>query len=409
MSKLATGKKTLSGVKVLEVCQMVAGPFCARLMADMGAEVIKIEPPKLGDAARRREPFLGGQPHPERSGLFLCVNTGKLGITLDLETQTGKNIFESLVKSADILIEDKSPDEAVALGLGFEELSAINPKLIVTSITPFGKTGPYRNYKAYPLNTFHAGSEGYLTPGIARPEFATRPPLKAGTYVGEYESAVSSSIATMAALFWQRASGQGQHIDISKQEALVYLNQTDIFPYPLWGLVASRSTRVMSFGGIIECKDGHIQLGLYEEHQWHALVRLMGNPDWAAQEKFQDYKSRARHGTELNGLISQWAKNHNKQELYHSGQAVGVPLAPYNTTKEVVESRQLAARDFFVEITHPVAGTFKYPTVPFRFSKSPHTSGIPAPCLGQHNREILCGRLGYDEAELAKLAEAGVI
>jgi len=409
ISTLTRNDSLLSGVRVLEICQMVAGPFCSRLLADLGAEVIKIEPTGIGDAARRREPFLGGQPHPEQSGLFLCLNTGKKGITLDLTTVTGRKILGELAKTADILVQDNVPQRAMELGLAYGELSHINPSLIVVSVTPFGQTGAYRNYKAYHLNTFHSGSEGFLTPGWAKAEYAARPPLRAGRYVGDYESGISSAIATLAALFWQRISGSGQHVDISKQEGLIYLNQTDIFPYPMYGLVANRSTRIMSFGGIIECKDGYVQLGLYEEHQWHALVKLMGNPEWARQEKFQDFKSRAKHGAELNGLISEWMKDHTKQEIFHQGQASGVPVAPYNTTKEVVESKQLAAREFFVEIDHPVAGAFMYPTVPFRFSKSPHTSGLPAPCLGQHNYEIYSERLGYSEEDVTKLAEAGVI
>ncbi len=401
--------RALLGVKVLEVCQMVAGPFCSRLLADMGAEVIKIEPPGLGDPARRREPFYGGKPHPERSGLFLCLNTGKLGITLDLATSTGKKLFKELIKGVDILIQDKVPQEAQEAGLCYEDLSLINPGLIMCSITTFGQTGDYRNYKAYPINTFHSGSEGYLTPGWAKAEFADRPPLMTGRYVGEYEGGVGSAVAILGALFWQRTSGRGQHIDVSKQEVLMHLNQTDLLSYPAFGLVANRSNRIMSFGGIMQCKDGHVQLGIYEEHQWQALVKLMGNPEWATDERWMDRKSRSNHTAELNKLVSGWMAHQTRQEVYHRGQAAGVPIAPYNTTKEVVESGQFVAREFFVEIDHPATGAVKYPTVPYRFSRSSNTSGVPAPCLGQHNQEIYCGRLGLSTEEIAGLARAGII
>lgn len=408
MTKNPIDKKALSGVKVLEVCQMVAGPYCSRLLADLGAEVIKVEP-KQGEPARRRGPFLGGMPHPEKSGLFLCLNSGKMGITLDLTTLTGRKILGELVKKTDVVIQDNVPQEAARIGLAYQDLSSINPRAVVVSITTFGQTGDYRNFKTYHLNTFHSGSEGYLTPGWAPAEYATRPPLQAGRYVGDYESGVSAAIATVAALLWQRTTGKGQHVDVSKQETLMHLNQTDMFPYPLYGIVATRSTRMMGFGGIMRCKDGHVQVGLYEEHQWQALIRLMGNPEWALADRFKGKEARAKNCKELNSLIGEWVKDQYKQEIYHKAQALGVPIAPYNSTKEVVENKQMESRGFFVEISHPEAGTFKYPGVPYRFSGTPYAPGSPAPVLGQHNREVYCNRLGFSEEELKGFARAGII
>jgi crotonobetainyl-CoA:carnitine CoA-transferase CaiB-like acyl-CoA transferase len=154
-------ERALSGIKVLECCNLVAGPYCAKLLADLGAKTVKVEEPGVGDEARRQGPFLGDVPHSERSGLFLFLNTNKLGITLNLKNPRGREIFSGLVKESDILVEDYSPREAKALGLDYETLGQLNPRLVVCSITPFGETGPYRDYKSYCLNTLHAGGDGY--------------------------------------------------------------------------------------------------------------------------------------------------------------------------------------------------------------------------------------------------------
>ena len=155
----------LAGVKVLELCQMVAGPYATKLLADLGAEVIKIEPSDQGDPSRNRGPFAGDIPHPERSGLFLYLNTNKLGITLNMERRGAGELLDKLIAESDILVEDHSPNQRLELNLDYQRLQQINPKLIMCSITPFGQKGPYANYKAYHLNTYHSGGEGYTTPG----------------------------------------------------------------------------------------------------------------------------------------------------------------------------------------------------------------------------------------------------
>lgn len=402
-------QKALAGATVLEYCQLVAGPYCTKLLADLGAEVIKIEKPGVGDEARKRAPFLNDIPDPERSGLFLYLNTNKLGITLDVENPAARKVLMELVKECDVLVEDTPPQTMKRLELDYQALKAINPKLIMTSIAPFGQTGPYSNYKAYHLNTFHSGGEGYLTPAWMGTRYLHRPPLNEGKYVGEYESGISAAVATLGALYYQRVSGLGQSIDISKQQSLIALNPRELACYPNDGWMASRATRTLRFGGIIPCKDGYMELDLYEEHEWQGLVALMDNPEWTKDERFKDRLSRAKHGLELNQLIGEWMKQHTKEEIYHKGQALGCPVAPYNTTQEVVDSRQMEARGFFVEIDHLEAGKSKYPSAPYKFSRTPWKAGRPAPLLGQHNEEVYCQRLGYSKQKLVKLRETGVI
>ena len=402
-------ESALAEVKVLEFCQMVAGPYCTKLMADLGAEVVKIEKPEWGDEARRSPPFLNDIPDPEASGFFLYLNTNKLGVTLNVESETGKKIFKELVKETDILVEDKPPGAMEKQGLDYEVLKELNSGLIVTSITPFGQTGPYRDYKAYPLNVFQSGGEGYLTPGGV--ENVGRPPLKAGSFLEEYDSGWNAAIAAMGALYWKKSSGLGQSIDVSKQESSMSLNRMDVIVrYANERKLLTRAQQGVPYGGILPCKDNDYTVFVtWQERQWERMVSMMGNPDWAKDEKFKDHAGRFKHGELLNAFLLEWLINYTKDELYHMGQANGIPFGMVNTTKDLLASEHLKERGFFVEIDHPRTGKIKYPSAPYKFSQTPSILNRPAPLLGENNDEIYCGRLGYSKGELVKLREAGVI
>ena len=229
----SAGIQLLNGVKVVEWASMVAGPSCGKLFADQGAEVVKLEPPE-GDEARRRGPFARDYPGLDRSLLFLYLNTNKLGVTLKIERPTGKRILLDLIKQADIFIVDQPPAYLEELHLDYQHLKELNPGLIVTTITPFGWTGPYRDYKSYYLNAYHAGGDGYMLPGgqLAASLYRDREPIKAGGYIGEYQVGISAAAGTVSA-FWERLdTGTGGHVDVSKQEAMMHLNSSDIALYP---------------------------------------------------------------------------------------------------------------------------------------------------------------------------------
>lgn len=392
-------EKALSGVKVLEYAQFVAGPYCAKLLADLGAEVIKIEEPQTGDEARGRGPFSNDIPHSECSGLFLYANTNKLGITLNPGASDGKRLFLELVKGADILIEDRPPGEMKRLGLDYETLKATNPRLIVTSIAPFGQTGPYADYKTYHLNSYLGSMLGSLL------ALDGREPVKAGGVAGEYVCGVSSAAATLAALYAQGLSGRGQHLDLSKQEMLISVGR-------VVAVLSAFDHQQQNPGqsSVRQCQDGWsiVMVGV-EERQWLGLVELMGNPEWARDERLRDMNYLAEHRDEIERRVSEWSPEHTRDEIYHRGQALGSPTAPVLTPEEVVNSEQLAARGFFADIEHPRAGRIKYPTAPYRFSRTPWAAERPAPLLGQHNEEIYCGRLGYTKEELVRLKETGAI
>ena len=412
-------KKALQGVRVVELAQLVAGPYCAKLLADLGAEVVKIEEPLTGDEARRRGPFLGDMPHHERSGLFLYLNTNKLGITLNIKTKTGREIFKRLVNWADILVEDKPPGVMPELGLDYENLRALNPRLIMTSITPFGQTGPYRDYKAYHLNIFHAGGEPCIMhrgSAVHRGSaIADRAPVKGPGFMGDYDCGLSAATATLAALYARGATGSGQHIDVSKQETLVSLERLENVLYPNRKKVettamirASARGRGM-VGGLMQCKDGYVMMAAMQDSQWRGLVELMGAPEWTKDDKFKDELSRVLHSREATSRVQQWVADKTMEEIFRGGQERGVPVGKVNSPQDVVHSLQLRSRGFFVEIEHPETGKIEYPSAAYKLSKTPWSVARPAPLLGEHNEEIYCRLLDYARQDLAIMRENGVI
>jgi len=402
-------KQALGGVKVIEYAENVAGPYCGKLLADFGAEVIKIEGLHVGDPSRKKGPFPGDIPHQEKSGLFLYLNTNKYGITLDLESIAGQEVFTKLINDADILIEDKPPGGMERLGLGFEALRKVNPALIVVSITPFGQTGPHAGYKAYPLNSVHCGMLGYLTPWVSR--WPEREPIQPGGHLGEYGCGLSAATATLAVLYLQRFTGKGQHIDISKQEAIIALNRVNAPQFPNEGQSDTRFVNLSGLlGDIVPCKDGHIVFQINETHHWQGFVKLIGSPEWALDPIYLNGEERGkRFRTEIRPRIVEWARDYTKEELYHRGQAANCPFAVVNSPEDVVNSEHLKERGFFVEVDHPAAGKIKQAGAPFILSETPWKIERPAPKLGEHNQEILCNKLGYSKLELLAYRSLGVI
>jgi CoA:oxalate CoA-transferase len=393
----------LAGVKVLEYCEMVCGPYCAKLLADLGAEVIKLERPVTGDEARSRGPFLYDIPHPERSGLFFYLNTNKYGVTLDPTVSAGKLLFLELVKWADVLVEDTAPGTMESLELGYGSLAEVNPSLIMTSITPFGQTGPYRGYKARHLNIYHGSGQASFS--YTEKHGGDTPPVKGGGYVGDYDAGLSGAVAILAALYKRGPNGTGQYIDVSRQEALISLDRVDISAAA--NDPDAQAKRRGMLGGMMPCKDGYVMVVAPQQHQWEALVKLLGNPEWAHSEKCKDEWTRSENAAELQPLIEEWMLQHNKQEIYHIGQSFSCPVAPINSAADVFNSPQVKHREFFAEIDHTEVGTLSYPTAPYRLSETPWQLNRAAPLLGEHNNEVFKGRLSHSDEELAMMKEQG--
>jgi crotonobetainyl-CoA:carnitine CoA-transferase CaiB-like acyl-CoA transferase len=400
--------RALADLKVLEFANLVTGPYCCKLMADLGAEVIKIEQPGFGDVSRRREPFALNKPGVERSGLFAYLNTNKLSVTLNPESAKGKAIFKELVKNADILVENQPPQLMEDLGFNYKALDDINPQLIMTSITPFGQTGPHRDYKAHELTTYHGGGYGYITTACIQEP--VMPPVKAGGRQSEFGAAQAAAVATMFALHARDHLDAGQHVDVSIQEVLAgqYESAIEHWTYTeneMGGLTHPIIQPMIP----LPCKDGWIFLMCIEEHQFDNFVKIMGNPEWAESELFKDRFSRADYADALIPLLSEWTMEHTKDDIFKMCQEARVPVGPGYNSEEVVNSPHLEAREYFVDIDHPEIGRAKYPGAPYRLSVTPWRIERRAPLFGEHNEEVFCTRLGYTKRDLAKLAQAGII
>jgi crotonobetainyl-CoA:carnitine CoA-transferase CaiB-like acyl-CoA transferase len=401
-------ERALDGVRIIECGHMVSAAYAAKLMADMGADVIKVEPPHGGDRARTRGPFPRGVPDAEKSGLFLYLNMNKRGITLDLTQPRGHELLMNLAADADLLIHNFLPAEMGPNGLDFDRLSARNPRLIMVSITPFGLTGPHRDYQATDLTLWNAGGIAYLNGG--GPGSDEMPPLKTFGHQAEFQGGLNAAVAGLGALFARGRGATGQHVSISIQECLAAILELTFEFWPYMGLVASRlGQKPIQPLDFLECRDGWIFLCCVEEHQWKTWVEIMGNPEWAGLELFENRLTRAANWDALKLLLQEWVQDRNVNELYQAGQARRVPLAPVSTMADLLASDHLKARGFFAVLDHPRAGRLAYPGAPYKFSVTPWDIRRPAPLLGQHTEEVLGTQLGVQASDLNALRARGVV
>jgi crotonobetainyl-CoA:carnitine CoA-transferase CaiB-like acyl-CoA transferase len=383
----------LEGIRVLELGQMVSAPYCAKLFSDYGADVIKVEPPGEGDAARRAGPFPGDRPHPEKSGLFHFLNTNKRGVTLDLCTSEGREILLRLVERADVVVENGRPGRMRALGLDYAALSRANPQVVMISITPFGQTGPYGDWNGYDLNAFHLSAAGSRYCG--RPG---EPPLEHGTFSADFFGAVAGAAWGLAATYGRGRAGGGQHVDVSCAEAIAatFVGGQNIGAYAQDGVFERRTGVGMPLGApatIVPCKDGHVWMLALEPGQWNGLAAAMGNPEWTGLEMFQDMFARAQNSDVIYPLIEEWTMEHGKWEIMERCQAAGCPVTAVFTVEEAAEHPHLRERGYVVDLEHPVLGRFRDLGAPFKLPESPGGPRRAAPLLGQHNDEVYGGLL----------------
>lgn len=399
----------LSDLKILECATEVGGPFTTKLLADMGADVIKVEPPG-GDHSRRHGPFPNDEPHLERSGQFLYLNANKRGITLNLESQHGRSILEELARSADVLVLDLSRKQLEEWNLGYERFRAVNDQLIVLCLTPYGLTGPYRDYKGSDFTAFHHGGIGYETPynQVSDPE--NQPPLVgAGHQVG-YLVGWTAATMVMAAVHHRRTYGEGQLIDLGTLEATTNTMRMTIslntFGAPY---VSSRGT-AGGWGWVTPCKDGYTSVfPIGFQHWWVAFVRMMDNPEWTDSELFNTPEARRENADALRHLCDEWLMSHTKEEIYELALREGIPGFPVNAIEDVLHSEQYNSRDFWVDVDHPMTGPVRQPGAPAIYSGTPWSIRRPAPLLGEHNVEVICDQLGHTRRELRALMQSGTV
>jgi crotonobetainyl-CoA:carnitine CoA-transferase CaiB-like acyl-CoA transferase len=402
-------EEALKGVRVLDLTHYITGPFATRILAGFGADVIKIERPDGGDPARRMGPFYHDEVNTEKSGLFLYLNMGKRGVTLNLKHPLGVDIFKEMVKTADIVIESFSPGVMARLGLDYQALEEINTGLIMTSISNFGQYGPYRDYKMSELVLRGMGEE-MQSSGL--PE---RAPQKSGETISMYQTGIDATIGTLGALLGRALHGIGQHVDMSMMEALTVAAPTYktnlLVSYQYCG---EEQPRGLTFEagypvGVYPCQDGYFHTyggRLY----WPRIVDMMGDPDFLKDPKWTSHtaQSDAALKQEFESFFLAWTMQHTKQEIMQIAQEHRVPCCAVQDISDVASDPHLNERGAFMEISHPIAGNLKYPGRPFMMYETPFQMHRPAPLLGEHNAEIY-GELGYAGEELGHMAEWGVI
>jgi benzylsuccinate CoA-transferase BbsE subunit len=409
-----TAPGALQGLRVLDLSDE-KGQYCTKLMADMGADVIKIEPP-AGDPVRRIGPFYHDEEELDKSLYWFVLNTSKRGLTLDITTPRGADLFRRLAATADFVVESFAPGTMDQLGLGYEALQQQRPNLILTSVSNYGQTGPYRDYAATDLDIL--GMSGTL--------FVCGDPDRAPTRVNAPQAPIYAGIqafvGSLLAYYHRLESGEGQQVDVSLHECATLLHYSQLI-WNAYGLVMVRlGDRLQVAPGAVvrycfPCKDGYVQA--IPQLTWSTFVPWMDDYGMAGELTSPEWEER------LQTLVSDWEQEHidyseqviadflarfTKRELYEEGQRRYQFVYPVYNARDSLEDQQLHHREYFVQVAHPELGaTLTYPGAPWKLSRTPWRLRCRAPLLGEHTAEILGGELGLDATALATLQQEGVL
>ena len=405
----------LSGLRVVEYGDLVTAPFTAKILADLGATVIKVEAPRTGDRSRLVGPFPQDDPHPERSGLYVYLNAKKRGVTLDLASATGRALFARLLAEADVLVENVAPADSTRLGLAPAEVKRINPSLIHLSITPFGHVGPYASHKGYGINV---GAMSGVVLATGSPD---RPPLPLPDFQEDFFTGVVGGLSVMLALAdTDRAQNEneamrGEWIDLSGANAwMTFQMGMTVVSWVFGGRRTMRQGR-RSAGSpypyaILPCADGYIRLIAMQKIEWTRFLDILGNPAWSTDPRFQNRLiMNQRYHEELDALIQPWLSARTKNELQDIFYKGGLPFTPVKDFGDVFADPQLRARDFFVRAEQPGIGAFDVPGPPYHLRHETLGGWRPAPTLGEHNDEVFGDQFGISQRDRVALQQAGVI
>lgn len=403
MSVTAPGRKMLSGIKVLDFTQYLAGPAATRLLTEFGAEVIKIERTPGGDHGRRIH-FVA----PGVSAFFLAACAGKKSLAVDFSKAEARALVHALVRDADVVIENYSPGVMAKYAFDYASLQAINPKLVMCSISGFGQEGPYANFTSFDII---AQAQSGVMAMTGEPD---GPPQYVGNYFGDPNAGVHAAFAIAAALYHRALHGEGQYIDISQLEALVYMDYVNI---PL-AMMSEGRFKPSRFGGdfysicpygTYRAKQGYVVLAVLEP-QWPALVRAMGRPDLETDERFATQLARCSRRPEVRAIVEAWLQSFDSDaQALAALAAARVPSAPILDIIDVPKHAQHAAREVFQDLPHPELGSTPVARAPFRLSTLEMSIPFRAPYLGEHNEEILLQQLGYSTEKIADLYASGAI
>ena len=356
----------LDGVKVLDLTHYISGPYCTKLMSGLGADVIKVERLKTGDGARWLGPFASGMKAsvgnraPEDGAWFLYLNTAKRSLALDLKSDEGRQVVLELAARADILVENFAPGVLDNLGISYMELQKANPSLVVTSISNFGQTGPYRDWKASELNLYALGGLMNIT---GEPE---QEPLKEGMPLAQLGAGQNAFAATMAALMYVEETGEGQQIDVSIAEYATNILENALMQFSYSGQEYSRVGN-RGYGraawGIYPCLDGHVGIIAGPDHRWPEVARIMDRHE-LSDERFLSRAGRLEFADEVDAYMLPFLIDNNKLDIFKAGQESGLGFSFVATMQNILEMEQLLDRDYFVQLDHPIAGTLTYPGAP---------------------------------------------
>lgn len=400
-------KPPLSDIRVIDLSHVVAGPYCTMLLADLGAEVIKIENPIKPDLSREIGPLIIDSEGRNYSARFLGLNRNKKAITLNLKHPKGKVILKDLVKLCDVLVENFSPGVMEKLGLGYKVLCELNPKLVYAAISGFGHLEP-TPFQDRPSFDIIAQAMGGLMEMTGDPEGA---PVRTGVSVGDYYPSLMAAFAIMVALHARTNTGRGQMVDVAMYDSIVSLTEAFVADYSLTKEAKTRMGNVLNAPyGIFMAKDGYMVIAALSQDMWERLCHVMGKPEYINDPRLRTFSDRRENFQECFApILKEWIWQQEKNEVINLLLKNKIPAAPVNTIKDLFECPHLAARGMLTPVPHPALGSFLLSGIPFKLSEMsarPHNS---PPDLGQNNPEILGNLLGYSESDLGKLREDGVI
>ena len=403
----------LSHIRVLDLSRVLAGPWAGQNLADLGAEVIKIERPGTGDDTRDwGPPFLKDRKGKEthQSAYFLSVNRGKKSVTLDISKPEGQKIARDLASKSDVLIENYKAGGLARYGLAYDDVKTINPKIIYCSITGFGQTGPHAQRPGYDF--IFQGMGGLMSITGERDGEPGGGPQKVGIAVTDVLTGMYASFAITAAITHRERTGQGQYIDLALLDTIVAFGANQIFNYFTSGEVPRRygnaHANLLPYE-VFATADGHVILAAGNDSQFASFCNAAERPGLAEDARFRTMPDRIRNRVELIPLVRDIMKRHTSRDWIARLEAANVPCGPINNYKEVFEDPQVEHRGLKIEMPHPLSGTVPGIASPMRFSETPVTYDMPPPLLGQHTREVLTDVLGISEAEIEQLAARKVI
>ncbi len=395
--------QALAGIRVVDLTNNQAGPSCGQMLAWLGADVIKVEEPGKGDPARN---VLRDRPDAD-SLFYLSFNGNKRSLTLNLKRPRGKEVFRALLKTADVLLENFGPGVIERLGFGYPELRQINPRLVFASIKGFGSYGPYREYKSYEPIAQAMGGAMSVT------GFADGPPTYLWPSIGDSGTGMHCVIGILAALMQRHATGHGQQVEVSMQDAVVNLIRVSLRDHQRRGRSMERTGNQLGAGvpgTTYRCHPGGPNDYVFifvQQQMWHPLLRAIGRDDLVGDARYETAEARWQRKDEVDALMGAWTGERSKHDVMKILAGAGVPCGACLDTGEVLADPHLRARDMIVEVEHPVRGRYVTVGNPIKLSASP-TTITPSPLLGQHRAEIL-RELGYGDAEIDALAEDGAI